>query len=114
MTETHFSCFWTAEVHRLQGEFFLAQTEQTCPGADLETATAEACFQQALDIARQQGAKALELRAAISLSRVWLMQNKADAAQRLLSECYDWFSEGFDTMDLQTARNVLARCQLVA
>ena len=113
LTETHFVRFWTAEVHRLRGELLLAQAGQTCRAPGMETAPAEACFQQALDIARQQGAKALELRAAISLSRVWLAQDKYDAAQTLLGRCYNWFSEGLDTADLQTARGMLARCQPV-
>jgi predicted ATPase len=70
LTETSFVRFWTAEVYRLQGELLLAQAGQARPATGPEIATAEACFQQALDIAQQQGAKALELRAAISLSRV--------------------------------------------
>ena len=114
LTETHFVRFWTAEVYRLRGELLLAQAGQACRVPGMETAPAEACFQQALDIARQQGAKALELRAAISLSRLWLAQDKYDAAQALLAGCYDWFSEGLDTADLQTARGMLARCQPVA
>jgi predicted ATPase len=61
-------------------------------------------------MARQQGAKALELRAAISLSRLRLAQAKPAAAHELLAGCYDWFREGFDTVDLQTARGLLARC----
>ena len=113
LTETSFVRFWTAEVYRLRGELLLAQTDQTCPGTDPETATVEACFQQALATAQQQGAKALELRAAISLSRVWLAQDKPAAAHTLVARCYNWFSEGFDTVDLQTAQGMLARCQPV-
>jgi predicted ATPase len=64
-------------------------------------------------MARQQGARALELRAAISLSRVWLAQDKYDAAHELLARGYYWFSEGLDTLDLRTAKGLLARCQLV-
>jgi predicted ATPase len=114
LTETHFARFWTAEVYRLHGELLLAQAGQAHPATDPETATAEACFQQALAIARQQGAKALELRAAISLSCVWLAQDKHDAAQGLLAGCYDGFSEGWDTADLQAAQSLLARCHTVA
>ena len=113
LTETHFVHFWTAEVHRLRGELLLAQAGQACRAPGIETASAEACFHQALAIARQQGAKALELRAAISLSRLWLTQDKYDAAQQLLAGCYHGFSEGWDTVDLHTARGVLARCQPV-
>jgi DNA-binding winged helix-turn-helix (wHTH) protein/predicted ATPase len=111
LTETSFVRFWTAEVYRLQGELLLAQAGQARPAIGPETATAEACFQQALNIAQQQGAKALELRAAISLSRVWLAQDKPAAAHALVARCYDEFSEGFDTVDLQTAKSLLARCQ---
>lgn len=114
LTETSFARFWTPEVYRLKGELLLAQAVQARPTTDPETATAEACFQQALDIARQQGARALELRAAISLSRVLLGQDKHDDAQVLVARCYDEFSEGFDTVDLQTAKSVLERCQPVA
>ncbi len=68
---------------------------------------AEACFQQALDIARRQQAKSLELRAAMSLSRLWQRQGKRAAARELLAPIYGWFTEGFDTADLQDARALL-------
>jgi predicted ATPase len=67
----------------------------------------EECFQRALDIARHQQAKSLELRAAMSLSRLWQQQNKRDQAYRLLAGVYNWFTEGFDTADLQRARVLL-------
>jgi predicted ATPase len=67
---------------------------------------AEACFQQALAVARRQQAKALELRAAMSLSRLWQRQGRRADAHQLLTEIYGWFTEGFDTVDLQEA-NVL-------
>ena len=67
-----------------------------------------ACFQQALDIARRQQAKSLELRAAMSLARLWQGQGKRDAAHSLLGAVYQWFTEGFDTVDLQEARALLA------
>ena len=114
LTETSFVRFWTAEVYRLQGELLLAQAGQARPATGPETATAEACFQQALDIAQQQGARALELRAAISLSRVWLAQDEHAAAHELLARCYNWFNEGLDTADLQTAKSLLERCQTVS
>jgi predicted ATPase len=69
---------------------------------------AEACFQQALAVARQQQARSWELRAAISLSRLWQQQGKRAEAHQLLAEIYDWFTEGFDTADLQEAKAVLA------
>ena len=68
---------------------------------------AEACFQQALDVARRQQAKALELRAALSLSRLWQQQGKRTAAYALLAPIYGWFTEGFDTADLQDAKALL-------
>ena len=68
---------------------------------------AEACFQQALDVARRQQAKALELRAALSCSQLWLTQGKRDEARVLLAPIYGWFTEGFDTADLQEARALL-------
>ena len=68
---------------------------------------AEACFQQALDVARRQQAKSLELRAAMSLARLWQQQGKRAASYELLAPLYGWFTEGFDTADLQEARALL-------
>ena len=70
-------------------------------------AEAEACFQQALDIARHQQAKSLELRAAMSLGRLWQRQGKRTEAYELLAPVYGWFTEGFDTADLQEAKALL-------
>jgi TOMM system kinase/cyclase fusion protein len=89
-----------AELHRLKGLLLLARTT----GQDTE---AETCFRQALDIARRQQAKSWELRAAMSLSRLWQRQDKRDAARELLAEVYGWFTEGFDTADLQEAKALL-------
>jgi predicted ATPase len=72
---------------------------------------AEACFQQALDLARRSQAKWWELRAAMSLRRLWQHQGKRDAARQLLTEVYGWFTEGFDTADLQAARTLLHELQ---
>ena len=105
LTATNFDCFWEAELHRLRGELLLLQAGNKPLGTG--QGTAAACFQQALAIARQQGAKALELRAAISLSRLWQTQGQHDAARALLAEMYGWFTEGFDTADLQEARALL-------
>jgi DNA-binding winged helix-turn-helix (wHTH) protein/predicted ATPase len=88
------------EAYRLQGEFLL---RQTTPNA----AQAEACFQQALAVARHQRAKSWELRAAMSLSRLWQRQGKCADARELLALIYDWFTEGFDTADLQEAKALL-------
>jgi predicted ATPase len=89
-----------AEVYRLQGEFLLRQ-------ATSDAAQAEACFQQALDVARRQQAKSWELRAAMSLSRLWQSQGKRAEARELLAPIYGWFTEGFDTADLQEAKALL-------
>ena len=70
-------------------------------------AEAEACFHKALDIARGQEAKSLELRAAMSLARLWQQQGKISEARELLEETYTWFTEGFDTKDLQDAETLL-------
>jgi predicted ATPase len=85
-----------AEAYRLQGEFLLHQ-------AGPDAAQAEVSFQQALTIARRQQAKSCELRAAMSLSRLWQHQGKRIEARQLLAEIYGWFTEGFDTVDLQEA-----------
>ena len=92
--------FWEAESLRLKGEFTLALS------AD-KHAEAEASFRQALDIACRQGAKSLELRAVMSLSRLWRMQGKKDGAHQLLGEVYGWFTEGFETADLREAKALL-------
>ena len=70
-------------------------------------AETESCFQQAIDIARHQQAKSLELRAAMSLSRLWQQQGKRQEARQLLAPIYGWFTEGFDTADLQEAKALL-------
>ena len=68
---------------------------------------AEECFRQALDVARRQEAKSLELQAATSLARLWQKQGKRAEALKVLSEIYHWFTEGFDTKDLQEAKALL-------
>ncbi len=93
--------FWEAELYRLKGELLLTDAAR-------HQMKAEACFDQALDIARRQQAKSLELRAAMSLSLLWRQQNKSEEARCLLSEIYGWFTEGFDTKDLQEAKALLA------
>ena len=77
------------------------------PSSEME-ADAEACFQHALDTAREQNAKSFELRAATSLvARLWQQQGKTAEAHQLLSEIYNWFTEGFDTADLKDAEALL-------
>jgi predicted ATPase len=89
-----------AEAYRLQGEFLLRQ-------AVPDAAHAETCFQQALAVARRQQAKSWELRATMSLSRLWTRQGNRDEARELLAPIYGWFTEGFDTADLQEAKILL-------
>lgn len=90
-------CFHGAELHRLRGEFLLRQESAGV------VAEAEACFLRALTIARRQQAKSLELRAAMSLTRLYQKQNRHAEARPMLDECCDWFTEGFDTPDLREA-----------
>jgi predicted ATPase len=134
LTETHFDRFWAAEVYRLKGELTLQQSKTSLgpvagksrtsqkgksrgpkkwsvvssqlsvPSAQEE---AEACFHKAIEIAKQQEAKSLELRAAMSLSRLWQQQGKRKEARTLLKDIYGWFTEGFDTKDLQEAKALL-------
>jgi len=87
-------------MYRLKGELL---HQLPCP----DGGQAEACFQQALDVARHQQAKSLELRAALSLSRLWQQHGKRQAVHALLAPIYDWFTEGFDMADLQEARTLL-------
>ena len=89
-----------AEAYRLQGTLLVRQAGQ-------HAAQAETCFQQALAVARRQEAKSLELRAAMSLSRLWQQQGKRAEAHALLAPVYGWFTEGFDTADLQEAKALL-------
>ncbi|MEZ4864261.1 MAG: AAA family ATPase [Caldilineaceae bacterium] len=94
-------CFWQAELLRLQSELLLAH------GATLDEV--EAGYWQAIAIARQQNAKSLELRATMSLARLWQKQGKPIEAHQMLSTIYDWFTEGFDTPDLQAAKVLLQK-----
>jgi predicted ATPase len=108
--------WWEAELHRLQGwlmlqqfkvqssKFKVANPQALTPNLQTE---AEACFLKAIESARHQQAKSLELRAAMSLSRLWRGQGKSAEAQGLLAEVYNWFTEGFDTGDLQEAKTLL-------
>ena len=82
----------------MRGELLLKQDS---------TSEAEACLGLALEVARRQQARLLELRAATSLGRLWQEQGKSAAAHDLLSATYGWFTEGFDTVDLQAARALL-------
>jgi predicted ATPase len=115
--------FYEAELQRLKGELTLQKETR---GWRLETGLpssqasslksqvsgevereAEGCFLKAVVVAQRQQAKSLELRAVMSLSRLWQRQDKTDEARQLLSEIYGWFTEGFDTKDLQEAKALL-------
>ena len=114
--------FYEAELYRLKGELLLAQeiksqkskgksqkSEKTDPRSLTSDPQAEAemCFLKAIEIARQQQAKSLELRAVMSVAKLWQRQGKQDEARQMLAEIYGWFTEGFDTKDLQEAKTLL-------
>jgi predicted ATPase len=110
---------YEAELYRLKGmltlqsQASLGQVQDQSAVINLRPLTsdphgeAEACFQKAIEIARRQQAKSLELRAAMSLSRLWQKQGKRDEARQMLAEIYGWFTEGFDTKDLQEAKALI-------
>jgi predicted ATPase len=90
-----------ADIHRTAGEIALMLPEQ-------DAAKAEAHFERALAIAREQKAKFWELRAAMSMARLWRGQGQRLQAHDLLAPVYGWFTEGFDTLDLKEAKALLA------
>ena len=89
-----------ADIHRIAGEIALTSPERN-------VAKAEACFERALAIACEQKAKSWELRAAMSMARLWREQGKRDEAREILAPVYGWFTEGFDTLDLKQAKALL-------
>jgi predicted ATPase len=133
-------CWWAAELYRLKGQLVLqsgvwssksevktslrqvsdkSKTSQDKSGvsdprplAPDPQSEAEACFLKAIEIARRQQAKSLELRAIMSLARLWQQQGKQHAARNMLSDIYHWFTEGFDTVDLQEAKALLEELQV--
>ena len=92
--------WWEAELHRLQGE--LLRSESINCGVE-----AEACFHRAIEAARGQHAKSLELRAAMSLGRLWRDEGRRADAHRLVREVHDWFTEGFDIADVRDAESLM-------
>jgi adenylate cyclase len=94
--------FHGAELHRLQGEFLMQQDPVGAAHREVED-----CFRQALSLARRQQARSLELRAAMSLFRLYKKEDRQAEARPMLAECYSWFTEGFDTPDLQEAKSLL-------
>src|SRR5215468_808624 len=114
--------FNEAELHRLKGELLLrraaekgiwrTEPHEPMTPAEIEAAfpalvEAEACFRRALDVARRQQARSLELRAAMSLSRLWRQQGESEAAREVVAKIYKWFTQGFDTADIQAAKVLL-------
>jgi CheY-like chemotaxis protein len=131
LTATNADVFWEAELYRQKGELTLAHfsVQRLESGKENQKSKiknqkskmtdprplppdpqgeAEACFLKAVNIARQQEAKLLELRAVMSLARLWQQQGKRHAARKTLSAIYNWFTEGLDTKDLQEAKALLA------
>jgi TOMM system kinase/cyclase fusion protein len=102
--QTHERC-WEAEIYRLRGQLLLAASEPAAPEA---ARSAEASYRRALDIARGQGARSLELRTAVSLSRLWQAEGRQGEARELLAPIYERFPEGRETSDLRTAALLLA------
>ena len=110
---------YEAELYRLKGTLTL-QKEFTVPSSKFQVTDpqpqppdpqgeAEACFHKAIEIARKQQAKSGELRATMSLARLWQQQGKKDEAWQTLSDIYNWFTEGFNTKDLQEAKALLEK-----
>jgi predicted ATPase/class 3 adenylate cyclase len=107
--------FYEAELYRLKGQLVLqfgvrspkSKEESLASSVQSLEAEAEECFQKAIAIAQRQQAKSLELRAVMSLARLWQQQGKHHAARSILSEVYSWFTEGFDTKDLREAKMLL-------
>ena len=98
--------WYEAELYRLKGELGLQQASMQRLEGGVQK-EAEECFGEAIEIARQQQAKSLELRATMSLARLWQQHGKQTEAHQMLSEIYGWFTEGFDTKDLQEAKALL-------
>jgi len=98
--ETTMERWWEAEVHRTAGEIALRAPEPDTPKA-------QAYFERALAVARAQQAKSWELRVAMSMARLWRDQGKRQQARDLLAPVYGWFTEGFDTLDLKEAQDLL-------
>ena len=106
--QKHELLVYEGELSRLKGELLLMQTEM--PASERPTSTAaeaEACFRYALDLAQRQQAKSLELRASMSLARLWQQYNNGQEARRMLLPIYSWFTEGLDTADLREAKTLL-------
>jgi predicted ATPase len=102
--------YYQAELYRLKGELLLAQSMGHNRESEIRNphiAEAEACFSQSVQIAQQQKAKSWELRAAMSMARLYQKQERQNEARQLLTEIYNRFTEGFDTVDLRNAKVLL-------
>ena len=103
--------FWEAEIYRLKGELLLelegAGRSRGATEGMQDAQSSERCFLTAIEIAQRQAGKSLELRATVSLARLWQQQGEQDQARRILADIYGWFTEGFDTVDLQQAQALL-------
>lgn len=98
---------WTADLYRVRGELLQQKAKNKRQKAK-GVAEAETCYRKAITVARRQKTKSLELRAAMSLARLWQEQGKTEQAYRRLSKVYGWFTEGFASKDLQDAKALLA------
>jgi class 3 adenylate cyclase/predicted ATPase len=98
--DEHEDRHYEVEIHRLKGDFLLRQDQSNAPEA-------ENCFRRAVEIARKQSAKSLELRATMSLARLLAQQGRCEEARTMLVDIYNWFTEGFDTADLKDAKALL-------
>jgi predicted ATPase len=112
VVEKHALRVYEGELHRIKGELVLRQGAPRDRGRHTSAAPsvateAETCFRRALDLAHRQQAKSLALQAAVSLSRLWQHQGKRQEARELLAPIYGWFTEGFDTVNLQEAKALL-------
>jgi predicted ATPase len=107
MVDKNWDRRWEAELYRLKGELVLAQKSKS-KKTEIETnSQAETCLLKAIEIAQKQKAKSWELRASMNLARLWQQQGKRHAAGDMLSTIYNWFTEGFDTIDLKEAKALL-------
>jgi predicted ATPase len=97
--------YYEAELRRLKGELLLMQGDKA--EAEASFPQAESCFQHAIEAAQRQQAKSWELRATMSLARLWQKRGRTDEARQMLAEIYGWFTEGFDTLDLKEAKALL-------
>jgi predicted ATPase len=101
--------FYEAELHRLKGEFLLQKTMESTQELQSIQDEAENCYHQAIKVASQQGAKALELRAYLSLCRMYLQSGEQNGAKKLLERTFEWFTEGFENKDLTEAKLLLKK-----